>query len=99
VTSHPIDSNLGHWWLTTQSGSALHAVPGEAVTWEQLGDAIGRGEQLRLRTACGRAYLLTYPGPFSRMGEPRCSYCCKRLGIGPGLGAPCNEAAGSGAKP
>lgn len=46
----------------------------------------GKGE-----VVCGaRSSRWHMPGIFSRMGAPRCSKCCKKLGIPTGDGAPFN---------
>jgi hypothetical protein len=93
MTAFPISENYFCWWLTTQTAwNRLHAVPGDALTPEQMHDAIDQGEPNILRTACGRTLALTYAGIGSRLGMPRCAHCCRTLGIPAGNGTPVNEA-------
>jgi hypothetical protein len=51
------------------------------------GDVLPHGNG---RTVCGRTGYLSMPGFVSRMGLPRCAYCCSRLGIPRGDGHPYN---------
>jgi hypothetical protein len=96
VTSYPVSANHLSWWLVTfPRWKRLHAVPVAALdphdieATEELTSEPGPV----LRAVCGYTGHMTMPGPFSRMGMPRCSHCCRKLGIAPGKGSPANEAA------
>lgn len=92
MTAFPTDENHGHWWLTTFARwERLHAVPGDALTWDDLSEAIDHGEGVQRRAACGPELDLIYAGMISRFTLPRCSHCCRALGIPSGDGTPCNE--------
>lgn len=93
MTSYPTEANESHWWLTTWKGwDRLHAVPREAVDPDDE-DAL---EDLRIEgvvttARCGMTTRMAWPGIFSRLGKPRCAYCCRALGIPTGNGTPGNE--------
>lgn len=92
MTAYPIEENAHCWWLTTRKKyNRLHAVPGDAITGENLRDAIDWIEPLIRKAACGQTLDLTYAGMFSRFNLPRCAHCCRALGIPAGPGTPCNE--------
>lgn len=92
MTAYPRAENFGHWWLTTwTTWDRLHAVPGDTLTVADHRAAINACEPVRRRTACGREMDLTYAGLFSRFSMPRCAHCCRKLGIPPGHGTPCND--------
>jgi hypothetical protein len=95
MTAYPVDSNLGHWWLTTAaSWNRLHAIPRGAVDPddEDAVEGLRGGPWPVLEAACGRWAEWTMPGVLSRLSQPRCILCCRRLGILPGNGTPGNEA-------
>lgn len=70
-------------WLQFPTGTVLHRV---ALLREYDEDeARGRGAAV-----CGRGGTLMLPGPFSRLGAPRCRKCCDALGVPPGGGQPRN---------
>ncbi|MFE9935885.1 hypothetical protein [Streptomyces hirsutus] len=92
MTSHPIPENAGHWWLVSGKWRRLHAVPADAITPEQMRDAIDEARLFPARAACRmRRRTWTMPGLFSRLGRRRCTPCCTALGIPPGYGTPANE--------
>jgi hypothetical protein len=75
---------IGEWdWWDTRRGDCLHAAE---VVYDPIYDVAGNGV-----TACGRKTWLGIPGLFTRMGLPRCSRCCKRLGYPQGIGSPKNS--------
>ena len=81
-------------WLTGRTWGRLHYFAGIgdaewAVWWEA--DSDPGYLHNALTAACGRTVLTTLPGIFSRMGMPRCSGCCRALGIPDGNGAPLND--------
>lgn len=81
-------------WLVGQSWSVLHYVPGVADdTWEHWWDSGANPgfDENRVRAACGQTIQAELPGILSRMGTPRCSRCCRALGIPTGDGAPVND--------
>lgn len=73
-------------WLVLPSWGRLHRVR-RLSNHGRLMD----GEGIRGRTVCGRRGKLIVPGFMSRLGLPRCTVCCKRLGVARGDGAPCNK--------
>ena len=91
MTSHPIPENAGHWWLCCGKWRRLHAIPGPAITREQMSDAIDDCRPLPARAACGIRRGWEMPGVFSRFGRRRCVPCCHALGIPTGYGTPANE--------
>lgn len=95
MTSHPAHpKNAGHWWLTTiPAWRRLHAIPRKSITDEEMEDALDDEPWLTRQSACGITARYTMPGPFSRMGMPRCAHCCTRIGIPRGNGTPANEGA------
>lgn len=93
MTSHPVPENSGRWWLVSGKWRRLHAIPGAAVSAEQMRDAIDTCEGVRARAACGLKRHWDMPGLFSRLGRRRCVPCCRAIGIEPGYGTPANEQA------
>ncbi|HEY5990455.1 MAG TPA: hypothetical protein VIV12_29310 [Streptosporangiaceae bacterium] len=93
MTSHPTAANGFAWWLVTGKWNRLHAVPGAAITRDQIEMAIEFGWRLEptATALCGLDASWTMPGTFSRLGLPRCAHCCRRLRIPPGNGTPANE--------
>jgi hypothetical protein len=91
VTSHPIPENTGAWWLGSGKERRLHAIPGPAVSREQMRDGIDEDLPVRARAACGMRRSWWMPGLFSRLGRRRCTPCCHALGIPAGYGTPANE--------
>ncbi|MFJ8345077.1 hypothetical protein ACIQ9J_01615 [Streptomyces sp. NPDC094153] len=91
MTSHPIPENAGHWWLCCGKWRVLHAIPGDAITREQMETAIDDNLPLPARAACGLRRPWRMPGTFSRLGRRRCTACCHALGIPTGHGTPANE--------
>ena len=91
MTSHPIEENAGHWWLTTGKWRRLHAIPGNAITLEQMRAAIDDAQPARAASACGLDRPWDMPGIGSRLSLPRCPHCCRTLGIPTGRGTPVNE--------
>lgn len=91
MTSHPIEENAGHWWLTTGKWQRLHAIPGNAITPEQMRAAIDDAQPARAVSACGLQRPWDMPGIGSRFGLPRCPHCCRTLNIPAGRGTPVNE--------
>ncbi|MEU3683734.1 hypothetical protein AB0E99_22740 [Streptomyces sp. NPDC030592] len=92
MTAHPISENAGHWWLVSGKWRRLHAIPGQAITRQQIRDSIDENRPLLARAACGMRRRWWLPGLFSRLGRRRCTPCCTALGIPPGYGTPANEA-------
>lgn len=81
-------------WVVSRSWNRLHALPYGPWTLEQA-DEIARDWLLSgpVRLACGRtASLACIPGVFSRLGSPRCSGCCRAIGLPQGIGSPVNDA-------
>jgi hypothetical protein len=77
-------------WVYTEHGERLHVATrvdkwdgwdGDDLDWTS-----GPG-----KTLCGYEAYLYYPGVFSRLGMPRCAYCCHRLKIPRGEGHPKND--------
>ncbi|MGW3144868.1 hypothetical protein ACWDG1_09335 [Streptomyces sp. NPDC001177] len=95
MTSHPTVDNHHHWWLTTGQWRRLHAIPGDAITPDQMRAAIDDAEHVQAASACGLERPWDMPGIASRLGLPRCPHCCRALGIPPGNGTPANEEAQS----
>ncbi|HEY9438048.1 MAG TPA: hypothetical protein VIS29_05240 [Streptomyces sp.] len=78
--------NGGHWWLTTEPAARrLHAVAQSEVTWD---DIALKGSTHRCRAACGTRINATTPVLGERYKMPRCTRCCRALGIPAGDGAP-----------
>lgn len=92
MTAHPIPENAGHWWLACGKWRRLHAIPGPAVTAEQLRTAIDENQLVPARAACRLRRRWDLPGLISRLGRRRCVPCCHALGIPTGYGTPVNEA-------
>lgn len=90
MTSYPTPANAGHWWLTPPTWNRLHAVPADA--WD-LERAERESEYMRLPAvaACGQHAEWTMPGVLSRLGMPRCVWCCRTLGVPAGDGTPANQ--------
>jgi hypothetical protein len=94
MTAHPTPGNLGHWWLTTRSWRRLHAIPATELATEDLdADIEGDNDGVAGRAACGLDSRFLLPGVLSRLGMPRCVWCCRALGILAGNGTPTNERA------
>lgn len=80
-------------WLETQAGSMLHharfpLIPDDEDIVELLWDEMGSD----VRLDCGRtAKRVWIPGPFTRMSARRCSQCCRKNGLPPGVGSPKND--------
>lgn len=91
MTSHPIEENAAHWWLCCGKWRRLHAIPGEAITRQEMRDAIDDHQPLHQRAACGIRRGWWMPGIASRLGLRRCTHCCTALGIPPGRGTPANQ--------
>jgi hypothetical protein len=93
VTSHPTEANCHSWWLCCGKWRVLHAIPGGAISDEQMRDSIDVNEAIPARAACGLRRGWRMPGIMSRLGRPRCAACCRALGNPQGCGTPANEAA------
>lgn len=91
MTAHPIAENAGHWWLCCGKWRRLHAIPGTAVTAEQMRKSIDDVEPVQTRAACGLRRPWWMPGLITRLGRRRCVPCCRALGIPAGCGTPANE--------
>lgn len=83
-------------WLVTRRWKFLHAVPDDAWTPENKADMAAWGVWSPARLACGQvARSLFIPGMFSRGGFggglPRCTGCCRALGMPAGTGSPKND--------
>ncbi|MEV4227282.1 hypothetical protein AB0J81_09260 [Streptomyces bobili] len=91
MTSHPIAENARHWWLVTGRWQRLHAIPADKITPAQMRNAIDTNEPVGAPSACGWPRGWEMPGIASRLSLPRCTHCCRRLGIPPGHGTPANE--------
>ena len=94
MTSYPTEANNFCWWLTTvRSWNRLHAIPGSAVDRddEDAMEALCGAPWPVLTAVCGCVAEWTMPGVFSRMGQPRCGHCCRKVGIAKGNGTPANE--------
>lgn len=91
MTAHPVSENAGHWWLVCGKWRRLHAVPGEAMTPEQMRASIDHAHPRLARAACGMRRRWWMPGLISRLGRRRCTPCCHAIGIPPGYGTPANE--------
>lgn len=84
-----MDANKSHWeWMVPVSAERLHYVPDDAVRAAYHES----GEDQPGVAICGLHARWSIPGVFSRMGLPRCAFCCTRLGIPRGDGTPVNEA-------
>jgi hypothetical protein len=93
MTAHPISENAGHWWLVSGKERRLHAVPGQAISLQQMRAGIDECQLIPARAACGMSRRWWMPGLFSRLGRRRCTPCCRTLGILAGCGTPANEKA------
>ncbi|MET9190134.1 hypothetical protein ABZX63_33445 [Streptomyces tendae] len=91
MTAHPIPENHDHWWLATGEWRRLHAVPGEAITRQQMRDAIDDARPVPARAVCGLHARWDMPGFGSRFALARCAHCCHALGIPAGTGTPANK--------
>lgn len=79
-------------WFATKTWRKLHAVRDEDWTDEHRADMLAWGVWHPVRLACGRtASQVFIPGPFTRMGAPRCTGCCRALGYPAGSGSPKND--------
>lgn len=84
-------------WLVTRRWKFLHAVPDDAWTGEHRDDMAHMWQVATpVRLACGQvARALFIPGAFSRGGFggglPRCTGCCRALGMPTGTGSPKND--------
>lgn len=88
TTYPPLELSDDHWrsrWLVLPSWTRLHRV--SEIEWDDPEDMI-HGDGV---TVCGRRGWLQMPGMFSRMGLPRCAYCCRLLDVPRGNGAPFND--------
>ena len=84
-------TNKYAWLVPAATWGRLHYIPGVThETWRTWWDDYpNEGHE---RTAiCGRTFVVTLPGIFSRMGLDRCAHCCDRLGITRGHGACPND--------
>lgn len=71
-------------WIVTGSGTKLHA----PAVWDDPGyNAMDEEAE----TACGLRGSFCIPGPFTRMGAPRCAHCCRLTGFPTGKGSPKND--------
>lgn len=71
-------------WLVTATGNLLH--------YGQVDEDDNETWWEDVRFACGRlARAAMIPGPFTRMGAPRCRRCCTALGYPQGKGSPKND--------
>ncbi len=86
-------------WFETYDGRRLHFIAeaepegyadGKAF-WERA--CWGSTQHPTAAAICGTRSVWIAPGIFSRMGMPRCSRCCRALGISDGNGCPLNEEA------
>jgi hypothetical protein len=91
MTSHPTPDNHHHWWLVTGRWDRLHAIPGTAITPEQMRTAIDDMQPLPARAACHLRREWQMPGIASRLVRTRCTACCHALGIPTGHGTPANN--------
>ncbi|RCH70497.1 hypothetical protein DT019_03130 [Streptomyces sp. SDr-06] len=93
MTSHPIPENHNHWWLTCGKWRRLHAIPGTAISRDEMRDAIDECVLLPARAACRLRRAWDYPGLGSRFGRRRCTACCQAIEIPNGHGTPANNPA------
>jgi hypothetical protein len=92
-----LDIPVEHWrsrWLVNRRWRVLHRIA--EIEWGSLDGGDEPEDMIRGKgvTVCGLRGEYWMPGIFSRMGLPRCSKCCKRLGIPSGDGAPFNAMEG-----
>lgn len=82
---HVSENHYGwRWrWLVFRNYERLHRF--KSLIWDEARWA-GVGT-----TVCGRKGALIMAGVFSRIGLPRCQYCCRMLGLPQGNGAPFND--------
>lgn len=91
MTSHPIEENLSCWWLVCGRWRRLHAIPGAAITRQEMRDAIDDNQPLHRQAVCGIRRGWWMPGIASRLGLHRCTPCSRALRIPPGRGTPANQ--------
>lgn len=86
---------LMEWdWCYTARATRLHHASLTVEQYEDLGEWAHLIDDGAVRTACGRILMWpSIPGIFSRMGMPRCTRCCTRLGYPQGVGSPKNDSA------
>lgn len=71
----------------------MHFVPKADTRGDFFDDATHSDADTTAEAVCGLRCDWMAPGPFSRLGLPRCSRCCRALGIPRGSGCPANEEA------
>jgi len=85
-------------WFLTKNGYSLHFVPKADAAgkwWDQAAEEGGKEGM----AYCGLVSRFYSVGLFSRMGAPRCTFCCKALDIPYGDGVPMNTLNAKSAPP
>jgi hypothetical protein len=94
TTAYDVAASNKLAWVTTARWERLHTLKQFYLDtdpnslWEYLEED---GAARAHRTVCGRLVFIRLPGIFSRMGLPRCAYCCDKVGVPRGFGAPANH--------